>query len=111
MRFLALCLLLAAACQERAVPPAPPASQTVPPVAVRAASPNSSDAASGAWTAAQLACVDEWLQAHTLDAYGNPQGTMYMGGTPLFDEATGQHLPRQAFLATRRPDALRACGL
>ncbi|MDP3963860.1 MAG: hypothetical protein Q8Q39_05185 [bacterium] len=31
-----------------------------------------------------------WLAAENLNEYGDPQGTFYAGGTPLFDEKTGE---------------------
>lgn len=65
----------------------------------------------GVWTEAQEECVNRWLQAHGLDGFGSPQGTVYMGGTPLFDEATGKNTTRQAFLASHHSEALPACGL
>jgi len=105
MRTSAFLLLVLAACQQRSVPPSPPAAAKAP---TSLATP---DPASGAWTEAQEGCVDRWLTAHQLDAYGSPQGTMYMGGTPLLDEATGQRTPRQAFLATHHPEALHGCGV
>jgi hypothetical protein len=101
MRAVALCLLLSTAC--------PPSSTSVSPAAAPAPVP--SDAGSSEWTTAQEACVDRWLAARALDAYGSPQGTMYMGGTPLFDEASGKRTSRQAFLAAHQPEALRSCGL
>ena len=35
-------------------------------------------------------CLDRWLAGKNLDPYGNPTGTAYAGGTPLFDETTGR---------------------
>jgi hypothetical protein len=55
--------------------------------------------------------VDRWLASQKLDAFGAPEGTMYPGGTPLFDETTGQRTPRLAYLARHRPEALQACGV
>jgi hypothetical protein len=108
MRTLAVfALLLLAGCQERSVPPSPP--QALVPKAITL--PVAADAASGSWTESQEGCVDRWLTAHQLDAYGSPQGTMYMGGTPLFDEGSGQRTPRQTYLSAHHPEALRACGL
>jgi hypothetical protein len=109
MRAFAFCLVLATACQKPStpVPPAVPPG----PSPVSAPAPGVPDAGGSEWTAAQEACVDRWLAAHGLDAYGSPQGTMYMGGTPLFDEATGQRRTRQAFLAAHHPEPLRGCGL
>jgi hypothetical protein len=56
------------------------------------------------------ACVDRWLTARRLDRYGNPEGTMYAGGTPLFNEATGERIDRLAFVYQRQPEARAACA-
>ena len=55
------------------------------------------------------ACVDQWLKAHKLDAYGHDEGTMYTGGTPLFNEATGETRDRLDYVFGRQPDARKAC--
>jgi hypothetical protein len=60
-------------------------------------------------TAQQQACVDRWLKERNLDEYGNPAGTMYMGGTPLFDESTGQMKNRFEFIFNKQPDARKGC--
>jgi hypothetical protein len=109
MRVFALCLLFATACQKAAAPTPPAVSPAAKPLLATA--PATADAGNSAWTEAQEACVDRWLKAHGQDAYGSPQGTLYMGGTPLFDEATGQRLTRQAFLAAHHPEVLQDCGL
>jgi hypothetical protein len=54
--------------------------------------------------------VDAWLQERKLDPYGHPEGTMYTGGTPLFDERTGETKERLAYVFERHPDARAACG-
>ncbi|ATB48365.1 hypothetical protein [Corallococcus macrosporus] len=59
--------------------------------------------------AAQEACVDAWLQKQGLDAYGNPEGSMYAGGTPLFDERTGERTDRLDFIFKNKPEARQAC--
>ena len=59
--------------------------------------------------AAVEACVDRWLQEHKLDRYGNAEGTMYAGGTPLFNEATGESRDRLEFVFERQPEARKAC--
>jgi hypothetical protein len=108
MRAFALCLVLAA-CQKTPAPIPPAASPA--PAPVPAAPAGTADGAGGAWTPAEEACVNRWLQAHGLDDFGSPQGTVYLGGSPLFDEATGRNTTRQAFLAAHHPEALRTCGL
>lgn len=60
-------------------------------------------------TESELACVDHWLKDHKLDDYGNAEGTMYTGGTPLFDERTGESRDRLAFVYERQPEAKQAC--
>jgi hypothetical protein len=55
-------------------------------------------------------CVDGWLKSHNLDRYGSPSGTMYAGGTPLFDERTGENRDRMEFVFGRQPEAKKACA-
>ena len=60
--------------------------------------------------AAEEACVDAWLSKNHLDPYGSPEGTMYAGGTPLFNEATGERTDRLEYVYTRHPDVKEACS-
>jgi hypothetical protein len=53
--------------------------------------------------------VDKWLAERALDPYGNPGGTMYAGGTPLFDERTGETVDRLLYVYKRQPLAREAC--
>ncbi|MFB1479080.1 hypothetical protein [Corallococcus sp. RDP092CA] len=55
------------------------------------------------------ACVDGWLKSHNLDRFGNAKGTMYAGGTPLFDERTGQNTDRLDYILAHQPEAKKAC--
>lgn len=55
------------------------------------------------------ACVDAWLAQRKLDPYGNAEGTMYAGGTPLFNEQTGETTDRLAYVFAKHPDAKAAC--
>ena len=57
----------------------------------------------------ETACVDQWLAARRLDPYGAPVGTMYAGGSPLFDEATGKTMSRLEYVYGKQPAARRAC--
>ncbi len=66
-------------------------------------------AGSDSGTATREACVDRWLQEHHLDRYGHPEGTMYAGGSPLFNEATGETQDRLEHVFARQPDARTAC--
>ena len=59
---------------------------------------------------AQDSCLDKWLKSKKLDRYGSEEGTMYMGGTPLFDERTGESRDRLDFVYERHPEAKKACA-
>jgi hypothetical protein len=59
---------------------------------------------------AQESCVDKWLTEKKLDRYGNAEGTMYAGGTPLFDERTGESRDRLDYVYERQPEAQKACA-
>lgn len=59
---------------------------------------------------AQERCVDKFAKDRKLDRYGNAEGTMYAGGTPLFDERTGETRERLDFFYERQPEAKKACA-
>jgi hypothetical protein len=82
-RWATLVALLASACRQQAAPEPPPAAQS---------------------------CLDRELAARGLNPFGDPPGTMYAGGTPLFDEKAGRSVPRDRFVFDRHPDIARACG-
>lgn len=52
----------------------------------------------------EKAAIDEWIKAHDLNQFGDPKSTMYTGGSPLFDESTGQRVDRYAFIVQRHPN-------
>ncbi len=54
-------------------------------------------------------CLDRWLEGQHLNEYGDPPGTVYAGGTPLFDERTGQRRTRAEYVFSRHPEAKKAC--
>jgi hypothetical protein len=54
-------------------------------------------------------CVDTWLEQNHLDQYGNKTGTLYAGGTPLFDEMSGKTTDRLAYIYQNHPEAKAAC--
>lgn len=55
------------------------------------------------------ACVDAWLRERGLNDFGDPPDTMYAGGTPLFDEATGTRRERIPYVLARHPELAAAC--
>src|SRR5438067_4351134 len=87
MRAARIAVLLAAACRPSA--PAPPAE-----------SPSDAQAVS---------CIDHWLAQRDLNQFGDPVGTMYAGGTPLFDERTGRTTDRIQHLVRKHPELQQAC--
>ena len=48
--------------------------------------------------------IDQWIIDNDLNRYGDPKGTAYMGGTPLFDEKTGRHIDRYEYIYLRHPE-------
>ena len=47
--------------------------------------------------------IDAWLFANKLNQYGDPEGTVYAGGTPLFDESTGMTKDRHEYVLEKYP--------
>ena len=85
--------LAAAACDEKTAPrAAPPSARPAAPV-----SPTE-------------ACADAWLAAHQRNPFGDPEGTSYAGGTPLFDERSGVRTDRLQHLLGKLPDQRAACA-
>ena len=78
-------------------------TSTPPPGGTGTASPP------GGSLAAETSCVDAWLEKNKMDQYGNAAGTMYMGGTPLFDEASGKSMDRLEYIYKNHPDVKVAC--
>ncbi|WP_248344747.1 hypothetical protein [Anaeromyxobacter paludicola] len=79
--------------------PAPPASP--PGAAAPAPGPDG--------VAARNACVDRELARRGLNAFGDRPGTVYAGGTPLFDERTGRTADRHEHVLSRQPSIAAAC--
>lgn len=51
--------------------------------------------------------IDAWIRENGLNEYGDPRGTQYMGGTPLFNEMTGQRVDRYEYILSRHPELRR----
>jgi hypothetical protein len=116
-------LLVGAACNERApasAPANPASSATATLPADAAQSAPAGAAASSGPSDATRACVDRELRARHLNEFGDPEGTMYAGGTPLFDEAGagkpegaggGRTRDRMERIVARHSDIAAKCGL
>ena len=48
--------------------------------------------------------IDEWLSDNGLNEFGDPPDTVYMGGTPLFNEMTGESIDRYQYILNKHPE-------
>jgi hypothetical protein len=50
--------------------------------------------------------IDTWLAAHadSLNQYGDPKDMAYTGGTPLFNESSGQSISKYDYIVRQHPD-------
>ena len=44
-----------------------------------------------------------WVDKNDMNRFGDQKDTMYLGGTPLFDESTGKVTPADAYILSRNP--------
>ncbi len=54
-------------------------------------------------SADEKARIDIWISRNSLNQYGDLQDTVYAGGTPLFDETTGEMMDRYEYIVKRHP--------
>ncbi|MBL7021810.1 hypothetical protein ISR92_00565 [Patescibacteria group bacterium] len=50
--------------------------------------------------------IDNWLLTQNLNEYGDPDGTMYTGGTPTFDEVTGEVTDKYELIFGKFPELI-----
>lgn len=50
--------------------------------------------------------IDAWIAENNLNQYGDPSDTMYAGGTPLFDESTGESKDRYEYILDKNPELI-----
>lgn len=48
--------------------------------------------------------IDEWIRTNQRNEFGDPRGTMYAGGSPLFDETTGALLGKYEYILRNHPE-------
>lgn len=48
--------------------------------------------------------IETWIIENDLNRYGDSKDTVYMGGTPLFNERTGERTDRYEYILRRHPD-------
>lgn len=50
--------------------------------------------------------IEAWIEENDLNQYGDLKDTVYLGGTPLFDETTSQSIDRYEYILQGHPDRL-----
>lgn len=50
--------------------------------------------------------IDQWLEDNNLNRYGDSARAIYPGGTPLYNEKTGESINRFDYILDRYPDIL-----
>lgn len=55
---------------------------------------------------AQKKEIDAWLEKNGYNRYGDPGGIIYAGGTPLFNEKTGETMDRFEYILKKHPEIL-----
>jgi hypothetical protein len=48
--------------------------------------------------------IEAWIVENDLNQYGDPKDTVYIGGTPLFDERTGETIDKYEYILRNHPD-------
>lgn len=48
--------------------------------------------------------IEKWIKINNLNKYGDPIDTFYIGGTPLFNETTGEKINRFDYIAKQHLD-------
>jgi hypothetical protein len=48
--------------------------------------------------------IDRWVRENNRNEFGDPHGTVYAGGTPLFNEMTGRTLDRYEYILKKHPE-------
>ena len=52
--------------------------------------------------------VDRWIKENNKNSFGDNKDTVYMGGTPLFDERTGKTKDRYEYVLEKHPELRKA---
>jgi hypothetical protein len=48
--------------------------------------------------------IDAWIEKAGRNKYGDPKGTVYAGGTPLFDERSAKLTDRYEYILSKHPE-------
>ncbi len=55
--------------------------------------------------------IDKWIEDNGLNKYGDQKNLMYAGGTPLFNEATGEITDRYEYILKNHPELTSEAGI
>ncbi len=55
--------------------------------------------------------IESWLLDNALNQFGDTEDTMYTGGTPLFNEATGEARDRYEYILENNPELIEQFNL
>lgn len=58
-------------------------------------------------TPADREAIDKWLEENGYNRYGDSPGIMYAGGTPLFNEASGESIDRFDYILKRHQEIFK----
>jgi len=47
--------------------------------------------------------IETWIQSNSLNQYGDSKNRVYLGGTPLFNEATGASIDQFEYIIQNNP--------
>jgi len=62
-------------------------------------------------TPEEKAKIDGWILGKGLNEYGDPNDTVYAGGTPLFNEATGEKIDKYEYILSKHPELIQLFNL
>ena len=48
--------------------------------------------------------IQEWIEENDRNRYGDPKNILYPGGTPLFNEGTGESIDLYEYILRNHPD-------
>jgi len=48
--------------------------------------------------------IQSWIEENDLNQYGDPKNTLYPGGTPLYNEGTGETIDLYDYILRKHPD-------
>ncbi|GEM_PF-1443918 len=55
--------------------------------------------------------IDNWLEKKGLNQYGDPADTVYAGGSPLFDETSGESKDKYEYILEKNPELIDELNL